>query len=216
MGTKHGTQNVVVDVLSRNPVESIIKEKVNCAIIRDLVLSSGEQIIEEQRKDPELGHIYRYLENPEDSSNNATICENWYRDFGLIEGLLFYVKYATSLGEINPQLWFSTCERTFALGILKAITDTRPKFNCIVSNLPSEAAAIVRDLVITPDETDPYGAIKAQLIQRTFESSQQEIRKLLIGEDLGDRKPSELLRTMNRRGASHNVPKELMLELYLQ
>ncbi|GFX45025.1 transposon Tf2-6 polyprotein [Trichonephila clavipes] len=62
----------------------------------------------------------------------------------------------------------------------------------------------------------PYGAIKAQLIQRTGESSQQEIRKLLTGEELGDRKPSELLRTMNRRAASHNVPKELMLELFLQ
>ncbi|GFT51006.1 transposon Tf2-9 polyprotein [Trichonephila clavipes] len=116
----------------------------------------------------------------------------------------------------DPQLWFSTCERTFALGVPKAITDTFTKFNYIVSNLPPEAAAIVRDLIITPDETDPYGAIKAQLIQRTGESSQQEIRKLLTGEELGDRKPSELLRTMNRRAASHNVPKELMLELFLQ
>ncbi|GFT80931.1 transposon Tf2-9 polyprotein [Trichonephila clavipes] len=116
----------------------------------------------------------------------------------------------------DPQLWFSTCERTFALGVPKAITDTFTKFNYIVSNLPPEAAAIVRDLIITPDETDPYGAIKAQLIQRTGESSQQEIRKLLTGEELGDRKPSELLRTMNRRAASHNVPEELMLELFLQ
>ncbi|GFT07370.1 retrovirus-related Pol polyprotein from transposon 297 [Trichonephila clavipes] len=116
----------------------------------------------------------------------------------------------------DPQLWFSTCERTFALGVPKAITDTFTKFNYIVTNLPPEAAAIVRDLIITPDETDPYGAIKAQLIQRTGESTQQEIRKLLTGEELGDRKPSELLRTMNRRAASHNVPKELMLELFLQ
>ncbi|GFY00618.1 transposon Tf2-9 polyprotein [Trichonephila clavipes] len=116
----------------------------------------------------------------------------------------------------DPQLWFSTCERTFALGVPKAITDTFTKFNYIVSNLPPEAAAIVRDLIITPDETDPYGAIKAQLIQRTGESSQQEIRKLLTGEELGDRKPSELLRTMNRHAASQNVPEELMLELFLQ
>ncbi|GFU83884.1 retrovirus-related Pol polyprotein from transposon opus [Trichonephila clavipes] len=34
------SQNVVAHVLSRNPVESIIGEKVNCAIIRDLVLLS--------------------------------------------------------------------------------------------------------------------------------------------------------------------------------
>ncbi|GFV40553.1 retrovirus-related Pol polyprotein from transposon opus [Trichonephila clavipes] len=68
-----GTQNTIADALSRNPIESIIGEKVNCAIIRDLVLSSRDQLIEEQKTDPELGHIYRYLENPEDSSVNAAI-----------------------------------------------------------------------------------------------------------------------------------------------
>ncbi|GFT98915.1 retrovirus-related Pol polyprotein from transposon 297 [Trichonephila clavipes] len=94
-----GTQNTIADVLSRNPIENIIGEKVNCAIIRDLVLSS-HQLIEEQKTDSELGHIYRYLENPEDSSVNAAICENWSRDFRLVEGLLFYAKYATSLGEM--------------------------------------------------------------------------------------------------------------------
>ncbi|GFU80964.1 hypothetical protein TNCV_1277101 [Trichonephila clavipes] len=57
--------NAVADVLSRNPIESIIGEKVHCAIIRDLVLSSRDQL-KEQRTHPELGHICRYLENPED------------------------------------------------------------------------------------------------------------------------------------------------------
>ncbi|GFS87521.1 retrovirus-related Pol polyprotein from transposon opus [Trichonephila clavipes] len=80
-----GTQNNIADVLSRNPIECIIGEKVNCAIIRYLVLSSGDKLIEEQKADPELGHIYRYLENPEDSSVNAAICENWSRDFRLVE-----------------------------------------------------------------------------------------------------------------------------------
>ncbi|GFX94509.1 transposon Tf2-9 polyprotein [Trichonephila clavipes] len=116
----------------------------------------------------------------------------------------------------NLQLWFSTCERTFALGVPEEITDTCTKFNYIVPNLPPEPTAIVRHLISIPGETDPYGAIKVQLIQRTGESSQQEIRKLLTGEELGNRKPSKLLRTMNRRAALHNVPKELMLELFLQ
>ncbi|GFS75865.1 retrovirus-related Pol polyprotein from transposon gypsy [Trichonephila clavipes] len=96
-----GTQNTKADVLSRNRIESIIGEKVNCAIIRDLVLSSRDQLIEEQRTYLELGHIYRCLENPEDSLVNAAICENWSRDFRLVEGLLFYAKYATSLGEMR-------------------------------------------------------------------------------------------------------------------
>ncbi|GFT90168.1 uncharacterized protein TNCV_1347691 [Trichonephila clavipes] len=93
--------NVVANVSDNNTIENIIREKVNCTIIRDLVLSSRDQLIEEQKTDPELGHIYRYLENPKDSSVNAAICENWSRDFWLVEGLLFYAKYATSLGEMR-------------------------------------------------------------------------------------------------------------------
>ncbi|GFV99998.1 retrovirus-related Pol polyprotein from transposon 297 [Trichonephila clavipes] len=54
-----GTLNAVADVLSRNPIESIIGENVHYAIIRDLELSSQDQLIEEQITDPELGHIYR-------------------------------------------------------------------------------------------------------------------------------------------------------------
>ncbi|GFV98646.1 retrovirus-related Pol polyprotein from transposon 17.6 [Trichonephila clavipes] len=126
-----GTQNAEVGVLSRNPVESIIGEKVHCAIIRDLVLSSREQLIEEQRKDPELGHIYRYLENPEDSSVNATICENWSRDFRLVEGLLFYAKYATSLGEmrvsIPPKSLRNEIMREFHDKPLAAVNETTGK-----------------------------------------------------------------------------------------
>ncbi|GFT68991.1 retrovirus-related Pol polyprotein from transposon 297 [Trichonephila clavipes] len=59
------------------------------------------KLIEEQRTDPELGHIYRYLENPEDSPVNSAICENWSNYFKLIEGLLSCEKYATSLGEMR-------------------------------------------------------------------------------------------------------------------
>ncbi|GFW71995.1 transposon Tf2-9 polyprotein [Trichonephila clavipes] len=107
------------------------------------------------------------------------------------------------------------CERTFALGVPKSMTDTCMKFNYIVSHLPPEAAAIIRDIIITPDETNPYSTIKAQLIQRIGKSSQQESWKFSTGEELGDRKPSELLKTRNRHAISHNVQKELILELFL-
>ncbi|GFV82312.1 hypothetical protein TNCV_3443021 [Trichonephila clavipes] len=95
--------NIVANGLDNNTIESIIGDKVNSPIIRNLVLSSRDQLIEEQKTDPELGHIYRYLENPEDSSVNAAICEN-SRDFRLVEGLLFYARYATSLGEMREYI----------------------------------------------------------------------------------------------------------------
>ncbi|GFW13403.1 retrovirus-related Pol polyprotein from transposon 17.6 [Trichonephila clavipes] len=69
--------------------------------LRALALNSREQFIREQRKDPELGHIYRYLENPDDGSVNATVCEGWSQNFKIIDGLLFYAKYSTTLGELR-------------------------------------------------------------------------------------------------------------------
>ncbi|GFW10350.1 retrovirus-related Pol polyprotein from transposon opus [Trichonephila clavipes] len=96
-----GVQNVVDYVLSRNPVGNIDVSQISCAALRALALNSREQLIREQREDPELGHIYRYLENPDDGSVNTTVCEGWSQHFKLINGLLFYAKYSTTLGELR-------------------------------------------------------------------------------------------------------------------
>ncbi|GFW30227.1 integrase catalytic domain-containing protein [Trichonephila clavipes] len=95
-----GVQNVVADVLSRNPVGNMDGSQISCAALRALALNSKEKLIREQREDPELGHIYRYLENRY-LEINATVCEGWSQDFKLIDGLLFYAKYSTTLGELR-------------------------------------------------------------------------------------------------------------------
>ncbi|GFT84194.1 retrovirus-related Pol polyprotein from transposon 297 [Trichonephila clavipes] len=89
------------DLLSRNPVDSVEGSQISCAALRALAINSREQFIKEQREDPELGHIYRYLENPDDGSVNATVCESWSQDFKLINGLFFYAKYFSNLGELR-------------------------------------------------------------------------------------------------------------------
>ncbi|GFY04963.1 retrovirus-related Pol polyprotein from transposon opus [Trichonephila clavipes] len=63
-----GVQTVVAVVLSRNPVGNLDGSQISCAALRALTLKSREQLIREQRDDPELRHIYRYLENPDDGS----------------------------------------------------------------------------------------------------------------------------------------------------
>ncbi|GFU54681.1 hypothetical protein TNCV_2161471 [Trichonephila clavipes] len=68
-----GVQNVVVDLVSINLVDSIKGLQISCAALRALAINSREQFIREQREDPELGHIYRYLENPDDGSVNARV-----------------------------------------------------------------------------------------------------------------------------------------------
>ncbi|GFT04171.1 retrovirus-related Pol polyprotein from transposon 297 [Trichonephila clavipes] len=107
---RSGVQNVVTDVLCRNPVGNMDGSQISCAALRALALNSREQFIREQREDPELGHIYRYLENPDDGSVNTTVCEGWSQDFKLTDGLLFYAKYCTTLEKLKVYIPQSLCE----------------------------------------------------------------------------------------------------------
>ncbi|GFW46568.1 retrovirus-related Pol polyprotein from transposon 297 [Trichonephila clavipes] len=68
-----GVQNVVADALSRNPVGNMDGSQISCAALRALALNSRKQLIQKQREDLELGHIFRYLENPDDGSVIATV-----------------------------------------------------------------------------------------------------------------------------------------------
>lgn len=116
----------------------------------------------------------------------------------------------------DPALWFTMVESTFQLAVPKPITDSRTKYNYCVANLPPEIAMTVRDVIISPDNSDPFKNLKDEIIQRCGETKSQEIRRLLAGEQLGDRKPSELLRVMQRRAENHKVSDTLLLELFLQ
>ncbi|GFW00904.1 retrovirus-related Pol polyprotein from transposon opus [Trichonephila clavipes] len=55
-----GVQNIVADVLSRNPVGNLDRSQISCAALQALALNSREQLIPEQRECPALGYIYRF------------------------------------------------------------------------------------------------------------------------------------------------------------
>ncbi|GFY33682.1 uncharacterized protein TNCV_4593941 [Trichonephila clavipes] len=117
----------------------------------------------------------------------------------------------------DPRLMVYHVKAHFALATPKPITESITKYNYIVSHIPPDIASLVRDILIKPDAIDPLWKFeKTELINRSGESSTQEIRQLLSGEELGSRRPSELLRNMTRRAETFNVPEKLMLELFLQ
>ncbi|GBM85584.1 hypothetical protein AVEN_207743-1 [Araneus ventricosus] len=116
----------------------------------------------------------------------------------------------------DPALWFRMLESTFELASPKPITESKTKYNYVVAHLPPEIATVVRDVIIQPDSSDPYADLTIKIIDRCSESKKQEIRRLLAGESLGDRKPSELLRVMKRRAENHNIDDSLLMELFNQ
>ena len=92
-------------------------------------------------------------------------------------------------------MWFTQVESQFAC---RRIASQRSKFDHVVSSLSPEYAGEVRDLILNPPSDQPYQALKEQLTKRTAQSEQRRLQQLFTGEELGDRKPSQLLRRMNQ------------------
>lgn len=93
----------------------------------------------------------------------------------------------------DVELWFGTLEAQF---MNARITSQETKYYYVLSVLTPELARIVPDMVKIIPPKDPYDLLKQSLITRLGDSSTARIRKVLSQMDLGDKRPSQLLREM--------------------
>ena len=78
-------------------------------------------------------------------------------------------------------------------------------------------ATEVRDLVLHPLGTNAYDTLKEILIKRTAASEQRRLQQLFQAEELGDKKPTQLLQWMNQLlGDNTTLKKSVLRELFLQ
>lgn len=93
----------------------------------------------------------------------------------------------------NIKMWFIQAECNFQLS---GITADLTKYNNIVAAIDSETLSAVSDILLNPPNEDKYSTLKQRLIQEFSDSENLQIRKLLSELQLGDDKPSHLLRKM--------------------
>ncbi|XP_022102076.1 uncharacterized protein LOC110985394 [Acanthaster planci] len=113
----------------------------------------------------------------------------------------------------DPTIWFAQVDAQFQT---RQITTQATKFAYVVSSLQPEIAQEVRDLLISPPTVDQYDKLKMELIKRTSESEQKRLHQLLISEELGDRKPSQLLRRMKQLLGENTLEERILRQLFLQ
>lgn len=93
----------------------------------------------------------------------------------------------------NVRLWIAQCDNAFAYS---GITSDETKFSALVANIDAETLSHVSDIVLSPPASDKYKTLAERLISEFEDSEHQKIKKLLTELQLGDDKPSHLLRKM--------------------
>ena len=117
----------------------------------------------------------------------------------------------------DPEVWFAQVEAQFAT---RAVIAQKTRFDYVISSLNPEFAMEVRDLILNPPTEIPYDSLKTELVKRTTASEQRKLQQLISGEELEDRKPTQLLRRMqqllsDRLSASADAA-SFFRELFLQ
>ncbi|XP_041461766.1 uncharacterized protein LOC121413071 [Lytechinus variegatus] len=113
----------------------------------------------------------------------------------------------------DPEVWFAQAEAQFAT---RNIVVESTKYSYVIATLPPEVAQDIRDVLINPPVSEPYTTLKKKIIARTTESEQRRVQMLLTEEELGDRKPSQLLRRMEQLVGDQKLESGILRQLFLQ
>ncbi|XP_031634667.1 uncharacterized protein LOC116347975, partial [Contarinia nasturtii] len=94
------------------------------------------------------------------------------------------------------------------------ITRDNAKYNHVIASLDPKYLATVSDLVRNPPDTNKYESLKTRLISEFTASDQRKLRVLLTEIELGDDKPSQLLRKM-RELAKNSLKDDALRSLWI-
>ncbi|XP_017875193.1 uncharacterized protein LOC108623586 [Ceratina calcarata] len=95
----------------------------------------------------------------------------------------------------EPKLWFMMLEKEFQAYNVKV---NAVKTSAVVRNLDPATMRLIIDIIEAPEDKSTYEDIKQALLERLESSDETKLRRLLTELELGDRKPSELLREMKQ------------------
>lgn len=112
----------------------------------------------------------------------------------------------------KPAIWFIQMEAQFATS---GITQDLTKFYHAVQTLDALVLSEVSELITNPLEAGKYDALKARILAVFQDSEEKRLKTLLNQTELGNQRPSRLLKHM-RGLAESKVSDELLKSLWMQ
>ena len=111
----------------------------------------------------------------------------------------------------NPRVWFIQLEAYFRF---RRITCQSTMFSYVATQLPTDIACEVIDLLDPMPKDAPYDRLKAALLRRISASEEARFQQLLSGIELGDRTPSQLLRHMKSLVGDMKLDETVLRQLW--
>ncbi|XP_026467782.1 uncharacterized protein LOC113371369 [Ctenocephalides felis] len=111
----------------------------------------------------------------------------------------------------KPELWFAQLEGQFLLGNVSA---DATKFYIAISQLDTQHAVEIEDIILNPPDTRKYEKLKEELFKRSSKSREQKLKQLLEHEELNDRKPTQFLRHLRSLQPVDTVPDSLLRTIW--
>ncbi|XP_054706830.1 uncharacterized protein LOC129216638 [Uloborus diversus] len=112
----------------------------------------------------------------------------------------------------KPEMWFFTVE---AQNKISGISSEETRFNYLVAQLEPKFIENIWD-IIKDDTANKYTAAKERLLSTFKESETKRIQQLVNGLELGDMKPSQLLRRMRSLGDAEDISDKVLRTLWLE
>lgn len=103
----------------------------------------------------------------------------------------------------NPEIWFAQVEANFTIS---GISADNTKYCHVLANIDSKLLSSVQDIVKNPPADNKYQALKTRLLKEYSSTETEKLNKLLQTMELGDRKPSQLLREMQNLAGDNFGP----------
>ncbi|GFS54594.1 uncharacterized protein TNIN_131251 [Trichonephila inaurata madagascariensis] len=111
----------------------------------------------------------------------------------------------------KPKLWFLQLEAQFSNS---GVSNDTTKYNIVVAALDENVLDFVVDILSNPPH-DKYETLKNALLNKLTDTEESRLKKLLTDMELGDQRPSDLLRQMKNLAGS-SISDELIKSLWLQ
>lgn len=112
----------------------------------------------------------------------------------------------------NVKLWFVQVESQFYNA---NVINDNAKYHHVMACIESSVLEQISDLVVNPPTEDKYKALKERLITEYTDSEERQTKILLNELELGDRKPSALLREM-RNLSNGKVDDVILKTMFLE